>query len=60
MYGIYHRTICAWLREETGKDARFNERSHMRLVMKTVGRPLSSFKSTKEMVIAIRDAIIGA
>ncbi|EPS97685.1 hypothetical protein FOMPIDRAFT_1128119, partial [Fomitopsis schrenkii] len=36
-----------------------NERSHMRLVMKTVGRPLSSFKSTKEMVTAIRDAIIG-
>ncbi|EPS97689.1 hypothetical protein FOMPIDRAFT_1081812, partial [Fomitopsis schrenkii] len=31
----------------------------MRLVMKTVGRPLSSFKSTKEMVTAIRDAIIG-
>ena len=59
VYDVYHRTICAWLREETGKDARFNERSHMRLVMKTVGRPLSSFKSTKEMVTAIRDAIIG-
>ncbi|EPS97265.1 hypothetical protein FOMPIDRAFT_1128889, partial [Fomitopsis schrenkii] len=33
--------------------------NHMLLVMKTVGRPLSSFKSTKEMVTAIRDAIIG-
>ncbi|EPS97267.1 hypothetical protein FOMPIDRAFT_1128690, partial [Fomitopsis schrenkii] len=41
------------------EEAKFNERSHMRLVMKTVGRPLSSFKSTKEMVTAIRDAIIG-
>ena len=60
MYGVYHRTICAWLRQADRSKARFNERSHMRLVMKTVGRPLSSFKSTKEMVTAIRDAIIGA
>lgn len=59
-YGIYHRTICAWLRQKNRSKAKFNERSHMRLVMKTVGRPLSSFKSTKEMVTAIRDAIIGA
>ena len=59
-YDVYHRTICAWLREKDGQNpARFNERSHMRLVMKTVGRPLSSFNSTKEMVTAIRDAIIG-
>ena len=60
-YDVYHRTICAWLRDKAGaQEARFNERSHMRLVMKTVGRPLSTFRSTKEMVTAIRDAIIGA
>ena len=60
MYDVYHRTICAWLRDSADShEARFNERSHMRLVMKTVGRPLSSFRSTKEMVTAIRDAIIG-
>ena len=60
VYDVYHRTICAWLRDKNRKSARFNERSHMRLVMKTVGRPLSSFKSTKEMVTALRDAIIGS
>ena len=61
MYDVYHRTICAWLRDKAGaQEARFNERSHMRLVMKTVGRPLSTFTSTKEMVTATRDAIIGA
>ena len=60
-YDVCHRTICAWLRDKAGaQEARFNERSHVRLVMKTVGRPLSTFKSTKEMVTAIRDAIIGA
>ncbi|OJT15456.1 hypothetical protein TRAPUB_7865, partial [Trametes pubescens] len=34
-----------------------NERSHMRFVMDTVGRPLSRFKTTKELVMALRDAI---
>ncbi|KAI0730072.1 hypothetical protein C8Q72DRAFT_911174 [Fomitopsis betulina] len=57
VYSVYHRTICFWSLARTV--ARFYERSHMRLVMKTVGRPLSSFKSTKELVTAIRDAIIG-
>lgn len=37
-----------------------NERSHMRFVMDTVGRPLSRFKTTKELVMALRDAIVGA
>ncbi|KAH9930116.1 uncharacterized protein B0H18DRAFT_1209608 [Fomitopsis serialis] len=41
------------------KNANYYERSHMRVIMKTVGRPLSSFKSTKELVRALRDAIIG-
>ncbi|EPS95934.1 hypothetical protein FOMPIDRAFT_1103409, partial [Fomitopsis schrenkii] len=36
-----------------------NERSHMRLVFETVGRPLSQFKSTKELTRGLRDAIYG-
>ncbi|KAI0824456.1 hypothetical protein BC628DRAFT_1322948 [Trametes gibbosa] len=35
------------------------ERSHMRLVVDTVGRPLDQFGSTKELVMAIYDAIRG-
>ena len=38
---------------------RWYERSHMRLVSHTVGTPISQFQSTKEMVIALRDAIRG-
>ncbi|EPS97677.1 hypothetical protein FOMPIDRAFT_37343, partial [Fomitopsis schrenkii] len=59
VYDVYHRTISTWSFRKWRNIARFYERSHMRLVMKTVGRPLSSFKSTKEMVTAIRDALIG-
>ncbi|EPS97259.1 hypothetical protein FOMPIDRAFT_1052476 [Fomitopsis schrenkii] len=58
-YDVYHRTVCARLRDESWEEAKFNDRSHMRLVMKTVGRPLSSFKSTRVLVTAIRDAILG-
>ncbi len=36
------------------------DRSHMRLVVDTVGRPLMEFESSKELVTAIRDAIMGA
>ncbi|KAI0324567.1 hypothetical protein GY45DRAFT_1288719 [Cubamyces sp. BRFM 1775] len=42
-----------------GDKERVRERSHMRFVVDTVGRPLSRFKSTKELVTAMRDAIIG-
>ncbi|KAH9884221.1 hypothetical protein C8Q73DRAFT_796344 [Cubamyces lactineus] len=42
-----------------GQDTNVNERSHMRIVVDTVGRPLSCFKSTRELVAAIRDAIKG-
>ncbi|KAH9915730.1 uncharacterized protein B0H18DRAFT_1215343 [Fomitopsis serialis] len=41
-----------------GKHAN-NERSHTRLVLGTVGIPLSRFNSTREMVEALRDAIQG-
>ncbi|EPS97687.1 hypothetical protein FOMPIDRAFT_1052244 [Fomitopsis schrenkii] len=49
---VYHRT-------ESWEAAKFNDRSHMRLVMRTVGGPLSSFRSMKEMMTVIRAAIIG-
>ena len=35
------------------------ERSHMRLVLDTVGRPLNSFRTTREVAVAMRDAIKG-
>ncbi|KAH9930130.1 uncharacterized protein B0H18DRAFT_1117183 [Fomitopsis serialis] len=56
-YEAYHRTVCGWLM--SAEEATYNERSHMRLVMRTVGRPLSDFRSTKELVRALRDAIHG-
>ncbi|KAH9856194.1 hypothetical protein C2E23DRAFT_722741 [Lenzites betulinus] len=42
-----------------GAELRFKtkERSHMRMVVDTVGRPLMEFKSTKELVMAMYDAI---
>ncbi|KAI9069513.1 hypothetical protein FKP32DRAFT_1753775 [Trametes sanguinea] len=35
------------------------ERSHVRIVIEDVGRPLSEFSSSREMVAAMRDAIEG-
>ena len=35
------------------------ERSHMRFVVGEVGRPITEFKSTKELATAFRDALIG-
>ena len=60
-YEFYHRTICRGSQGVTGEtaDSEYNERSHMRLVFETVGRPLSQFKSTKELVRGFRDAIYG-
>ncbi|KAH9895302.1 hypothetical protein C8Q73DRAFT_646034 [Cubamyces lactineus] len=40
-------------------NAKYMERSHVRFVVDIVGRPLSRFKSTKELVMAMRDAIRG-
>ena len=56
-YEFYHRTICRGRPEDATSEQ--NERSHMRLVFETVGRPLSQFKSTKELIKALRDAIYG-
>ncbi|TFY59307.1 hypothetical protein EVJ58_g5850, partial [Rhodofomes roseus] len=55
-YDVYHRTICGWLRN--ANKAKYNERSHTRVVMKTTGRPLSEFRSTRELVMALRDVVI--
>ncbi|KAH9915204.1 uncharacterized protein B0H18DRAFT_1215589 [Fomitopsis serialis] len=38
---------------------RLNERSHTRLVLETVGTPLAQFKRTKQLAMALRDAIEG-
>ncbi|KAI0692479.1 hypothetical protein C8T65DRAFT_833988 [Cerioporus squamosus] len=52
-----HQTF-AW-RVLHGDERRHRERSHMRFVVDTVGRPLTKFRRTREMVLAMRDAIRG-
>ncbi|KAI1792101.1 hypothetical protein LXA43DRAFT_1060897 [Ganoderma leucocontextum] len=37
----------------------YRERSHMRFVVREVGRPVTQFRNTKELAMAFRDAIIG-
>lgn len=37
----------------------FRERSHMRFVTDTVGRPITRFRCTKELITALRDAAKG-
>ncbi|KAI0706446.1 hypothetical protein C8Q76DRAFT_682816 [Earliella scabrosa] len=46
-------------RELVGETQRHRERSHTRLVIDTVGRRLTRFRSTCEFVLALRDAIRG-
>ena len=46
-------------RSTKGPDLHYRERSHMRFVIDIVGRPLTSFRSTRELVMAMRDALIG-
>ncbi|KZT69928.1 hypothetical protein DAEQUDRAFT_689871 [Daedalea quercina L-15889] len=50
-----HRTVTASCRDRN----EHNERGQMRLVMKTVGTPITDFQSTYEMVTVLRDAIEG-
>ncbi|KAI0668010.1 hypothetical protein C8Q78DRAFT_1147398 [Trametes maxima] len=52
-----HRTWSCRL--SVGEKSEYRERSHMRLVVDIVGRPLWRFKSTKELVLAMYDAIRG-
>ena len=47
-------------RQERGPEHWHRERSHVRLVVDKVGRPLSQFRTTRELVTAVRDAIRGA
>lgn len=52
-----HQT-CSW-RLAFGKDDWHRERSLVRMVIDDVGRPLTEFRSTYELVCALRDAIRG-
>ncbi|KAI0353657.1 hypothetical protein OH77DRAFT_575489 [Trametes cingulata] len=42
-----------------GEQYTYLERSHMRIVVDDIGRPLTQFTCTREVVQAIRDAIVG-
>ncbi|TFY57945.1 hypothetical protein EVJ58_g6715 [Rhodofomes roseus] len=52
-----HRTISGVHNCPT--KVRLNERSQTRMVLKTIGTPLTEFESTKEVVTALRDAVEG-
>ena len=61
-----HRTVSAAHNrdstlppERVVKHMHLYERSHVRMVLKSVGTPLSEFKDTKELAMAFRDAIEG-
>ena len=51
-----HQTFTWRLRDE---EMWHRERSQMRFVIDIVGRPLTQFRTTQEMTMALRDAIIG-
>ncbi|KAI0761571.1 hypothetical protein BD413DRAFT_616947 [Trametes elegans] len=53
MHKTYSWRLCC------GEKYEVNERSHMRFVIDTVGRPLSRFQRTKDLAMAIRDALEG-
>lgn len=46
-------------KDEETEELWHRERSHMRIVIDDVGRPLTEFKSTRQLVCAVRDAIRG-
>ncbi|KAI0648605.1 hypothetical protein C8Q79DRAFT_904565 [Trametes meyenii] len=55
-YPMHQTWSC---RLSLGEKFEYRERSHMRFVVDIVGRPLWRFKSTKELVLAMYDAIRG-
>lgn len=57
-YAPFRRTIRPTFMRDVCAEP-LKQRTHVRLVFDVLGRPLSSFKNTKEMVMAIRDAILG-
>lgn len=53
-----------WRRSEhdanhKSRKPRLDDAARMRFVVDTIGRPLSQFRSTEELVVVIRDAIQG-
>ncbi|KAI0761558.1 hypothetical protein BD413DRAFT_495606 [Trametes elegans] len=54
---FYHRMEQTPARD--GREHEADERSHVRFVMETAGWPLSHFRSTMELVTAIRDELEG-
>ncbi|KZT67884.1 hypothetical protein DAEQUDRAFT_375900 [Daedalea quercina L-15889] len=58
-----HRTVtarCRFTEEDAKSDIHeHNERGQMRLVLKTIGTPITEFSETYELVTALRDAIEG-
>jgi hypothetical protein len=58
----YHRSkTCAYVREPWAchSDAHFIPHRHYRLTLDIIGRSLTKYQSSYEMVSAVRDAIIG-
>ncbi|KAF9470862.1 hypothetical protein BDN70DRAFT_769812, partial [Pholiota conissans] len=53
---VQDETISDWAR--WGKKKAMYRHSHYRLVLGVVGRDLASFRSTKELVTAIHDAVV--
>ncbi|KAH9922502.1 uncharacterized protein B0H18DRAFT_910291 [Fomitopsis serialis] len=51
-----HRTVTARCRDAIHEH---NERGHVRLVLNSIGTPITEFESTYELVRALRDAIEG-
>ncbi|TFY59416.1 hypothetical protein EVJ58_g5790 [Rhodofomes roseus] len=51
-----HRTVTARCRDAVHED---HERGHMRLVLKSIGTPITEFESTYELIRAMCDAIEG-
>lgn len=58
---VGHLTVTArhFKRKKGIRKHAYNERSHTRIILGTVGIPLSRFNTTKELVRALRDAIRG-
>ena len=55
--GVGHQTCTGFF--QANHHHRWFERDHVRLVSQTIGTPISQFRSTREMVQALRDAIYG-
>lgn len=53
----FHQTVSSKHRNSERPEQ--GERSHIRLVLRTVGRPLGTFRYSRQLVLALRDAILG-